>query len=519
MAEQIRKIDERFAKQDAETRAQLLAGNDAIGAYNAYNDEKWALAYERGVKACTGNEALGCEVVGWLLDQGRLGTPDPRGAEQWHRKAGNLFAASCQAGAARNNDCLAAGEFFASNAVPAVRDPAQARKFFSTASKGFSASCERYGDDCFYAGYLANGDFTGRADPAAAARFWRRGCENERQSDGYAGINCDELAKLLVYGPAGVKNDAEARKQIETGKCSAAAPLPGQSYRVDQLFCAIAAEYLFDGIGGKQDRVLAERLMRYSCEFGQESACASLQTRGLARDDYKGAVALRDLGLTDAARDRFETLCTANNKVACNEAGRIYNRDPNDADKAMTLRYYDRACVLGEIIGCANQGDVLRRRAGQGDFVAARAPLGKACDAKDAISCNLLGLMNQQGEGGPVDWIEAARLYRAACDGNNAAGCANLGFIYLNGNGVAKDDVMARTLHEKGCTLGSSSGCNSFAYAMMIGRGGPRDEAQARPIFEKECGRNNGNSCDNLGVLLRDGRGGPADQVKARAVR
>lgn len=513
---EIAEIDARFAKQEAEAREDMVAGNDAIGSLIAYRDKKWTEAYRRGTAACQGDKPVGCEVVGWLLAEGHLGAADPRGAEMWHRKAAALFSARCRARFASNSDCLEAGEFFSSNAVPAVRDPALGRKFFATASKGYIESCEQRGDDCFYAGYLANGEFTGRADPAAAARFWRRGCDIERQSDGFAGINCDELTKLLAYGPAGVKNEAEARRQIETGKCSAAAPVQGQSYRVDKLYCAIVAEYLFDGIGGKKDAVLAERLMRYSCEFGEEFGCTSLEARGLKRDDYKGALALRDIGLTTAARDRFETLCTANNARACNEAGRIYHRDANDAEKKNTLRYYARACALGETLGCANQGSVLRNLGGQSNLVAARAALRKACDAKDAISCGVLGHMMADGDGGTKDPAGAIPLLEFACAGNHASGCFVLARSYTNGDGVAADQVLGRKNYEKACELGSNSGCNNFASALENGRGGPTDPVRARALYETACGKGVGAACNSIGRFKRDGLGGPADPVAAR---
>ena len=49
-------------------------------------------------------------------------------------------------------------------------------------------------------------------------------------------------------------------------------------------------------------------------------------------------------------------------------------------------------------------------------------------------------------------------LYRQACDMGNAMGCNNLGLMYQNGEGVAKDDAKAVELYQKSCDAGTQAG-------------------------------------------------------------
>jgi uncharacterized protein len=497
-------------------QAAMQAGNDASMASYAYREKEWDVAFDRGRKACDGNEAMGCVILGMVLAEGRLGAPDPRGAETAHRKAASLYSARCKDASSDSDTCADAGDFYATNAVTALRNERLARTYYTRARDGYSESCNRNGYECNMAGLLTEGNFTGRPDAAQAVRLWRRGCEDDDASDRLT--SCDKLVERLANGPAGIQNQPEARKLIEAGQCSAAAPGTGGTRRVNKLYCAIVAEFLFDGVGGPVNAELAERLMRYSCEDGQESACRSLENRGFKRDDMKSALALRDLGLSRGARERFETLCTAQNGFACNEAGRIYNREQSAEDKAKALQLYGRACTLGEIVGCANQGSVLQARGGEANLVAARVAFGKACDAKDAQACRQLGRLLSQGRGGIADRAGAIPLYEIACNGNDADGCFYLAYGYSNGVGVPADLTRIRSLYEKACELGSSGGCNNLADALETGRGGPVDLVRARSLYDRACKANNGFACNSLGTFNRDGLGGAANPVTARAL-
>lgn len=61
----------------------------------------------------------------------------------------------------------------------------------------------------------------------------------------------------------------------------------------------------------------------------------------------------------------------------------------------------------------------------------------------DAKAQYKLGMMYENGEGVPQDYVEAIKWYRKAAEQGDAAAQANLGAMYVDGHGVPKDYVEA----------------------------------------------------------------------------
>lgn len=508
---------ERLGRAEQQAMSELAAENQALQAAIAYDQQQWAQAIEKGLSSCNANQAGGCDIIGRILAEGRIGAADPRGAEAAHRMAASLFAAQCKAGALLRADvCAAAGDFHALDAVPAVRNPSLARTYYGLARNDYVRSCNQGGYECFKAGFMTEGDFTGRSDPAAAVKLWRRGCDGPERPD--QSSSCNRLVETLANGPAGVRDPGEARRRISADQCTYAAPAGRDTVFGLPEYCAIVAEYLLDGVGGPADPKRGEQLLRFACLRDQDVACASLDARGLGRDDMKNAWAMLELGDLRTAQDLFATRCTANVGTACNEAGRLLINLSGENGRAEAAKLYARACALGSAVGCYNSGDGLRKLGGQANLVAARTALTKGCSLNNAPSCRLAGFMTASGEGGSVDRLEANRLYEIGCTGKDGASCHNLGNSYVNGVGVAVDPVRARALHEQACELGSIPGCVNSGFAWDTGRGGPQDDARAKAFYTRACEANNGQGCNNLAFFLREGRGGSADHVQSRAL-
>jgi len=77
------------------------------------------------------------------------------------------------------------------------------------------------------------------------------------------------------------------------------------------------------------------------------------------------------------------------------------------------------------------------------DHVAARFWFRKAADQGDIHAQRLLGMMLEQGWGGPQDYPEALMWYRKAAEQGNAVAQSSLGTMYAEGRGVPKDSVRA----------------------------------------------------------------------------
>ena len=61
----------------------------------------------------------------------------------------------------------------------------------------------------------------------------------------------------------------------------------------------------------------------------------------------------------------------------------------------------------------------------------------------DAYTQFMLGLVYDQGQGGPQDYVQAVAWYRKAADQGNADAQYNLGNRYYNGQGVPQDYIQA----------------------------------------------------------------------------
>lgn len=88
--------------------------------------------------------------------------------------------------------------------------------------------------------------------------------------------------------------------------------------------------------------------------------------------------------------------------------------------------------------------------------------LRKACDAKLADGCRVLGLMYTEGLGTPYNegsFMLGARYYTQACDLGSMQACEHLGELYGVGKGVEKDTRKSKALIQKACAGGWEPAC------------------------------------------------------------
>ncbi|MBN4048105.1 sel1 repeat family protein [bacterium AH-315-O15] len=102
-----------------------------------------------------------------------------------------------------------------------------------------------------------------------------------------------------------------------------------------------------------------------------------------------------------------------------------------------------------------------------------QAELG-AADAQ-----NNLGVMYYNGEGVPLDHVEAVRWYRLAADQGFAAAQLNLGVMYDRGRGVPQDYVEAVRWYRLAVDQGFAAAQYNLGFMYDRGRGVPLDYAEA----------------------------------------
>ena len=98
-------------------------------------------------------------------------------------------------------------------------------------------------------------------------------------------------------------------------------------------------------------------------------------------------------------------------------------------------------------------------RARCGDLGPLRCRLKAECDRADANGCYELGVVQEVGNGGPIDVGEAMRNYTTACSLQSANGCRALADLHRNGHGVVRDLELAAALDVQACRLGLEVAC------------------------------------------------------------
>ena len=178
------------------------------------------------------------------------------------------------------------------------------------------------------------------------------------------------------------------------------------------------------------------------------------------------------------------------------------------------------ACVL--LGGCANSLDrdrqyclecALRRTPHSLDDRDAAAQFREGCEAGDAASCSVLGVMVEQGRSGPPDPRAAAHLYQRACVAGNAWGCVNLGRALESGATGNLDREGARLTYELACRSNLPAGC--YQLGRWHYRAG--DVKQAVVALEHSCRGGDADACMGLGSIYQHGHGLAADRGRAEA--
>jgi TPR repeat protein len=206
------------------------------------------------------------------------------------------------------------------------------------------------------------------------------------------------------------------------------------------------------------------------------------------------------------AYDLFERACGLGDLHGCNNQGAIlisYDRLPYDQlDRA--VRLFDDTCAKEPTL-CTNRAVMLRDGVhARVDKTRAAELFSRACVGGNASACHDLALAYDEGVGVGRDVARATELELQACHGGHMHSCTVTGAKYLYGTGVAKDEVAAVSYFRRGCDGGNLWGCGMVGLSMWEGLGGlRRDPATGRRRMEEACERGSNDSCALLGLVLK----------------
>lgn len=141
----------------------------------------------------------------------------------------------------------------------------------------------------------------------------------------------------------------------------------------------------------------------------------------------------------------------------------------------------------------------------------------KACDAKNATGCKILGeLAWSLSEMKDIvkdikvrraKAYEGMNKYKKACDLGSSEACLNLSvmFLYEPGEFIAKDLAKSIKYSKKACDLDEGNGCNSLGNRYKEGEGVKQNKKTAFKYYEKACDLGVGTSCYQVGMLYDEG--------------
>ncbi len=168
-----------------------------------------------------------------------------------------------------------------------------------------------------------------------------------------------------------------------------------------------------------------------------------------------------------------------------------------ERNDAKALHYFNQACELGSIDGCANvaiQYLFLRQRLSDEDVTYAFDRLEESCNAMaESTSCYLLGNAFESGKSRERSSQRAIELY-GRCGLGNLYAVKGIARIILRGESGHDLGEIAPTL-ERACQLGDAESCWYLAYMHETGSGVETNPTRARQFMEKACQSGSKKAC------------------------
>jgi len=129
----------------------------------------------------------------------------------------------------------------------------------------------------------------------------------------------------------------------------------------------------------------------------------------------------------------------------------------------------------------------------KGDFETARGLYEKMAGHGNDDAMLRAAVMETQGQGGPVDNVQAVKWFRVLAERGVQEGQYELGLAYHTGSGVEKDYAEALRWYQKAASQGSLSARVNMGVMYLKGHGIPEDRVEAQKwfILAGEAGQKN----------------------------
>ena len=184
------------------------------------------------------------------------------------------------------------------------------------------------------------------------------------------------------------------------------------------------------------------------------------------------------------------------------------------ADPETARHWFARAAEKGSARGQYALGYLFDRT---GEYELARRYYRLAAEQGHIPALCNLGVLLENGDGGPADIPEAVRLYQAAVDQGDELAALNLARLYDSGaEGFERDSAAAAHYYRISARRNHPDGQYAFGNACCHGDGVEQDYAEARRWFRYAAAAGRPEAMLALGILYRDGKGVDQDYAAAR---
>ncbi len=189
------------------------------------------------------------------------------------------------------------------------------------------------------------------------------------------------------------------------------------------------------------------------------------------------------------------------------EDARNYSAAKKSFEKAAALGDGEAMCRLGLL---SEEG-----LGGPRNYAVARDWYQKAIAAGDPYAPTCLGRMYIDGVGVDLDEAEALKFFKIAADRGNAAGMTELARLYRYGESTPHNPEEAARLLQRAVALGSDAAMNSLGTMYVTGEGVKQDYDKAMELYQKGAAKGNSSAMLNVGVMFAKGDGRSRDYFEA----
>lgn len=251
----------------------------------------------------------------------------------------------------------------------------------------------------------------------------------------------------------------------------------------DATACKTAGDAYAFGDGVWPMSAIAYLLDKESCDAGVTAGCIAFFD--LAQTGYGYPE-----GGYEESHGLLERACDLGDLIGCDKfADALRNNSSDPSDIARSDAILERACMAGGEAACQSLSWSLRASGRPEDQAIATAMFDTMCRKSVLPACQAMAAISKS-KSEPDEWLDGQYIH-LSCYLESAWDCAEMGRRAYQGNGIAKDRNLALAYYDKACQIDADL-CDM------------PETLRAMPRLRSACTPNDAQACADLGSALAD---------------